>query len=531
MKKIFKKSLAIMVSAAICLTALIGCLSVSAATRGEGTFTVGSDSGKPGELVTVPIELTYTSSNGEDGMGIAASLFDVSFDTDALTITDIAAGEDATRDPGSGGLPGGEDVPPQDIYTVEYRSTDGETISVVDDAVRILAMPADNETVLTSMTVNLTFTINEGAAAQDYAITITEQQTCDYGQATPDELGNFTYADDEEFIEMSVTNGKVTVVEDVIPTEPVEGTLGVNWNSTNPALVAYHYFDADNFMYSKDYLILTDNYNAISAATDVSYKFIVKGNGFCVEWGDEGLLERTGYATLSNLSIANIAYDITWQLVIEYTSQDGVRHIDRSEPYIAVSTTKISEIQNEKSNALLELVNTWKTNDTKGFVEVNESSPAKTFDMTADTTGTVDMNWSSTNDILMQNHYVTVSDFKYSKDYLIRTDYYNSLADATDVVSGFIVSGNGFSVQWESEGLIARTGFATISNLSILNLSSDITWKMYIKYTDAEGITHIDYTETVTNYITKINDNGYGPDENMDVVNAFKTFYSVWSAE
>ena len=224
MKKIFKKSLAIMVSAAICLTALIGCLSVSAATRGEGTFTVGSDSGKPGESVTVPIELKYTS--GGEGMGIAASLFDVSYNTDALTITDIAAGEDATYTPDLGGVPGGEGVPPQDIYTVEYRSN-GETISVVDDAVRILAMPAynetvpaDSETVLTSMTVKLTFRIKDGAAAQDYAITITKQQTCDYGQATPNEFGGFTYADDEEFIDMTITNGKITVVEDA-PTEPV----------------------------------------------------------------------------------------------------------------------------------------------------------------------------------------------------------------------------------------------------------------------------------------------------------------------
>lgn len=215
MKKIFKKSLAIMVSAAICLTALIGCLSVSAATRGEGTFTVGSDSGKPGASVTVPIELEYTS--GGEGMGIAASLFDVSFDTDALTITDIAAGEDAKYDPGVEDFPGGGDVPPQDIYTVEYRSN-GETISVVDDAVRILAMPAynetvpaDSETVLTSMTVNLTFTIKEGAAAQDYDIKITEQQTCDYGQAAPDEFDGFTYAGNEEFINMTIANGKVTV--------------------------------------------------------------------------------------------------------------------------------------------------------------------------------------------------------------------------------------------------------------------------------------------------------------------------------
>ena len=215
MKKIFKKSLAIMVSAAICLTALIGCLSVSAATRGKGTFTVGKISGKAGASVTVPIELKYTS--GGEGMGIAASLFDVSFDTDALTITDIAAGEDATYDPDVEDKPGGGNVPPQDIYTVEYRSN-GETISVVDGAVRILAMPADNKAVVTSMQALLTFTINDGAEAKAYDITITEEQTCDFGIAESTEVsgafGNFEYTGDAEFIDMTVTNGKITVVED-----------------------------------------------------------------------------------------------------------------------------------------------------------------------------------------------------------------------------------------------------------------------------------------------------------------------------
>lgn len=243
MKKIFKKSLAIMVSAAICLTALIGCLSVSATTRGKGTFTVESVSGKVGDLVTVPIELTYTSTNGQDGMGIAASLFDVSFDTDALTITDIAAGEDATYIPDLDGIPGGDDVPPQDIYTVEYRSTDDKTISVVDGAVRILAMPADNKAVVTSMQALLTFTINDGAEAKAYDIKITKEQTCDFGIAESTEVsgafGNFEYTGDAEFIDMTVTNGKVTVVEDapvcthenlefvsaVPATEEVNGTI------------------------------------------------------------------------------------------------------------------------------------------------------------------------------------------------------------------------------------------------------------------------------------------------------------------
>ena len=249
-----------MVSAAICLTALIGCLSVSAATRGKGTFTVGKISGKAGASVTVPIELKYTS--GGEGMGIAASLFDVSFDTDALTITDIAAGEDATYDPDVEDKPGGGNVPPQDIYTVEYRSN-GETISVVDGAVRILAMPAynetvpaDSETVLTSMTVNLTFTIKEGAAAQDYAITITKQQTCDYGQATPDELGKFTYADDEEFIKMSITDGKVTVEDATgsVLDENISATLGAGLADT--VFMSFKISKASLSQYSDFYLVV-----------------------------------------------------------------------------------------------------------------------------------------------------------------------------------------------------------------------------------------------------------------------------------
>lgn len=228
MKKIFKKSLAIMVSAAICLTALIGCLSVSAATRGEGTFTVGSDSGKPGELVTVPIELKYTS--GGEGMGIAASLFDVSFDDTALEITDIVAG-DGAKAPVEG-------VPDEyeHFYTVKYRSVDGtEEISVVDHAVRILAMPADNKAVVTSMQALLTFKIKDGAEAKAYDIKITKQQTCDFGNAESTEVsgafGNFEYTGDAEFIDMTVNNGKVTVVEDA----PVCTHENLEFVSADPA--------------------------------------------------------------------------------------------------------------------------------------------------------------------------------------------------------------------------------------------------------------------------------------------------------
>ena len=200
MEKIFKKSLAIMVSAAICLTALIGCLTVSA-ERGEGTITVGTVEGKAGDSVTVPVELEYTSSQ-ENGLGIAAALFDVKFDTNVLTITKIER-EDPTND--------------AIAYTVQWRTTDGDesSIDVRDGAVRILAVGKDETAVVPSMSLNLTFTINSEAPAGASYITFEILLACDYGTADIDGI----YANDEDMISMSANNGSVTVAED--QTEPV----------------------------------------------------------------------------------------------------------------------------------------------------------------------------------------------------------------------------------------------------------------------------------------------------------------------
>lgn len=220
MEKIFKKSLAIMVSAAICLTALIGCLTVSA-ERGEGTITVGTVEGKAGDSVTVPVELKYTSSQ-ENGLGIAAALFDVKFDTNVLTITKIER-EDPTND--------------AIAYMVEWRTTDGDksSIDVRDGAVRILAVGKDKTAVVPSMSLNLTFTINSGAPAGASNITIENLQACDYGTA---DINGIYDASNEDMISMSATNGSVTVAEDqtcehnnleyvssVPATEEAEGTI------------------------------------------------------------------------------------------------------------------------------------------------------------------------------------------------------------------------------------------------------------------------------------------------------------------
>lgn len=195
MEKIFKKSLAIMVSAAICLTALIGCLTVSA-ERGEGTITVGTAEAKAGDSVTVPVELKYTSSQ-EGGLGIAAALFDIKFDTNVLTITKIER-----EDPENDAI----------AYTVEWRTTDGNpsSIDVRDGAVRILAVGKDETAVVPSMSLNLTFTINSEASAGASNVTVEMIQACDFGTADFEGV----YANDEDMITMSAINGSVTVAED-----------------------------------------------------------------------------------------------------------------------------------------------------------------------------------------------------------------------------------------------------------------------------------------------------------------------------
>ena len=59
MEKIFKKSLALVLSAALCLTALVGCLTVSAEeTTAKPTYKLGTVEGKPGDTVKVAATLS-----------------------------------------------------------------------------------------------------------------------------------------------------------------------------------------------------------------------------------------------------------------------------------------------------------------------------------------------------------------------------------------------------------------------------------------------------------------------------------------
>lgn len=191
MKKIWQKSLASMVSAALCLTAFVGCLTVSA-TTGRGSFTVVNQTAKPGSEVVVPIEIT----SDEASQGLAAAIFDVTFDTNVLTPVTVES-------------PAGVD------YVSDYRAKDGEGVDVKEDGnglgtMRALAWLADGKNdPVESMIVNITFTVADTAAIGDTAITLSNYQACNYGTVDAEGI----WADDEDLIAMSATDGKVTVCE------------------------------------------------------------------------------------------------------------------------------------------------------------------------------------------------------------------------------------------------------------------------------------------------------------------------------
>lgn len=184
MKKIFKKSLAIMVSAAICLTALIGCLSVSAANGEAPVYTVATVEGKKGETVGVNVtgaDLTEICGQSvniifAEGLEIV-KVYDNNEKRDLVLVNDETGGE----------------------YNILSNEDGTKTVRLVD----IINFPAYGETpalVTPSFDVTISVTIpDEASAGTVYPIIFDESQFADY---------------DEEWVRPTLNGGKITVVED-----------------------------------------------------------------------------------------------------------------------------------------------------------------------------------------------------------------------------------------------------------------------------------------------------------------------------
>lgn len=199
MEKIFKKSLALVLSAALCLTALVGCLTVSAeGTTAKPTYALDAVEGKPGDIVTV----TATISNLNK---VCAEHIKVTFPA-GLAIGDITDGNGGvyTR------LTETTDVTDPDLVGLYSKTTtaDNGTLIQFVDFVNWPKTDGTYDNVIESLVIKFAATIStEAEAGHVYDITAAVD-AADY--------------DADKLMDVDITNGSVTVK--AAATEPVEIT-------------------------------------------------------------------------------------------------------------------------------------------------------------------------------------------------------------------------------------------------------------------------------------------------------------------
>ena len=196
MKKIFKKSLALAVSAALCLTALVGCLTVSAA--GTATASISSV-----EVANGSTSATITVTIGSADDQVAAARFNL---VAATGITLDTSAFDSTATNGDGYTPEGKD------FTVISNGN-------------MFLLEAEDEVLDNDATFSIPVTIADGTNPATYAVSFGDVlEVANYG--TYDSTTQ-TWSNDEALLTVSSTNGGVTVAA-AASTEPVvDGTLAL----------------------------------------------------------------------------------------------------------------------------------------------------------------------------------------------------------------------------------------------------------------------------------------------------------------
>lgn len=188
MEKIFKKSLALVLSAALCLTALVGCLTVSAeGTTAKPTYALDAVEGKPGDTVTV----TATLSNLNK---VCAEHIKVTFPA-GLAIGDITDGNGKvyTR------LTETTDVTDPNLVGLYSKTTtaDNGTLIQFVDFVNWPNADGTYTNVVESLVIKFAVTISaEAVAGHVYDITAAVD-AADYAADKP--------------MDVDITNGSVTV--------------------------------------------------------------------------------------------------------------------------------------------------------------------------------------------------------------------------------------------------------------------------------------------------------------------------------
>lgn len=207
MEKIFKKSLALILSAALCLTALVGCLTVSAA-EGDTTkpvYSVGSAEGAAGAEVEVVASFSEISNVCAHHV-----IFNFPAGLEVKAVKN-AAGEDYVKFDNSG------DRFDYKLDVAEDGSTKVQFLDFVNWAAENLST--------TDMSIHFTVKIAADAAANTvYPVTIAVQ-AADYAA--------------ENLLDVTLTNGKVTVKADTHEHTWDAGVMTTMPTTTSNGVVTY----------------------------------------------------------------------------------------------------------------------------------------------------------------------------------------------------------------------------------------------------------------------------------------------------
>ena len=265
MKKIWQKSLASMVSAALCLTAFVGCLTVNAATTiYEGTIT-----SKGATVTTDDAQATVTLTlSSENAMNAAA----IKVSTEYGKLASVNVGDY-----------------PEDNYKIEEGY-------VVLDTGKLLIEAIGNEKGFTTADVVLTFNKAENVGAGTYPVTVSAF------------AGETAATWNEDIVNLAVT-GEINITVNAATTKPVvdpafdtafryilniQQTVGVNMVFTLPS--AY-----DDFVIKINRNTFNSQYQYV--AKEVVFKpadaYLVSGSSYGFLYNDIGIYELSIDATIT----------------------------------------------------------------------------------------------------------------------------------------------------------------------------------------------------------------------------------------
>ena len=256
MEKIFKKSLALVLSAALCLTAFVGCLTVSAADETTTPIyeMVGAE-GKAGETVTVTAKLQNIE-------GICAHHVKFTFAKE-LTVVSM---HDVTRD-----KPVKFDTDVAEGENFQFKkSIDTNTgVTTVEDVNILNFVKSDNTYDEHTPSLTLTFSVKiaDGTADGNYAVNVTAT-AADQGEAWVNTI-------DFRNSNVVVKNTVAPVLDANIKIDryiSVTATLGITYFVTNSQVADYDHIAVEVVPQKYD-----SNYNEIEGETKVITDFAAAG--------------------------------------------------------------------------------------------------------------------------------------------------------------------------------------------------------------------------------------------------------------